>query len=226
MKYRIVPWVTVWSDELVPTETRWLKPGRDMLRCGDRRDQNYFMGVLWQPDLNQQGMGHPIFGLSHTGRQRQAMLQLRCQVCGKLITDRRLTWLMPEAEWGGEFQQRRLTNTPPTCRACQSAAGRLCPRLRNDGYVRFTAAAAKPWGVVGDLYHPALRTRDLWVPFGHRALAHLVARQIVVNLDDVRSGSRRDVERQPLTEMQRRRRRHRTWRQDLLNSDVDQRGRR
>jgi len=182
----IVPWITLWSGEVVSPQSTFVDLGVDRLRYSDPQDDDTFMDVLWRRELNRQGSGGPIWGQVHARRQRQAMLEHRCQVCGEALPSTNVPWLMPRAEWDNNLPQLSCTNNPPTCERCWPIAAARCPHLRAKGFVKFYVAMVKPWGVLGDIYHPAIQERGMWVSFDRRrALSHLIARQLLVQLTGI-----------------------------------------
>lgn len=67
---QLVPWTSPWTGELTGFEVR----------------REHYLGdrfAICQRDA--MGEGAPIFGSAHYQRQRQAIVQGRCDVCGKLI---------------------------------------------------------------------------------------------------------------------------------------------
>lgn len=137
--------------------------------------------------------GTPEYAHLHTLRQRHAMLRSMCQVCGRSArTSRGISWLLIAYEWRllstateGSFVP---TGNPPTCLQCRPLAMRLCPALRTQGAVAFTAAHARPVGVTADVLpsrgsgppvtEVVLFTEPEW-------LARTLAKQLLVELIDI-----------------------------------------
>lgn len=95
----IAPWVTIWSDEIIPVTDIYIVPGLDRLRYLDENPSDWFMGVLWHRE--RIGMtGHPIFSQVHSRRQRRAMTNPQCQVCGTRLPKRNIPWLFSTYEVG------------------------------------------------------------------------------------------------------------------------------
>lgn len=110
-----LPWVVPWSDE-----------ARFALHPSAR-----FPGLLEivQPDAPS---GVPKLSGMNVMRQRQGVLDHRCQVCGR-ATDREDRFLFPTTT--GALQKvkgrlRYLSHFPPVHSACADIARRLCPHLR------------------------------------------------------------------------------------------------
>lgn len=109
----IVPWIVGWSGEehfeLRPC--RWVE-GRV---------------ALWMPHLPN--TGRPNFAKPHTVRQRRAMAERRCSVCGEPAPIDDLWWFRK-----GRVEGRMFTTTePPLHRHCAEQALQLCPNLKGRG---------------------------------------------------------------------------------------------
>ncbi len=180
----VVPWVTLWSGEVIPTKQTVILPSPDGLGYASPRSSDFFMGALWHRELDKPGSGGPVWSQVHGGRQRAAMLEVRCQVCGEKLPATDIPWLMPAKEWQGEFATKRITNTPPTCEECWSIAEARCPHLREKGFVRFYARSLEPWGYLAGLYHPLVKRSGLWVRFGEKVVPHIIAKQLIVKIVD------------------------------------------
>jgi hypothetical protein len=75
--------VTLWSGErdgAMPVV--WRRRGRGIGYADERSYDRDGEGVLWSRVASQPGRGKPLLGKVHSLRQRVAMAQLRCQVCG------------------------------------------------------------------------------------------------------------------------------------------------
>lgn len=110
-----IPYVAYWSDEL---------------------DRDYV--VRPDPLLDDQlalfsqgtrGVGRPVLGIMNEQRQREVVIQGRCQVCANLIKRKR--WLVTFGQneiVGGEVVP--LIREPWACTGCMVAAVRVCPGLK------------------------------------------------------------------------------------------------
>ncbi len=97
-----------------------------------------FPGLRELTQKDAQGEGEPQLVGMHLGRQRRAILNHLCQVCGEPTT-RGDRFLFPSVT--GTFlkvkgRARYATHMPPVHGACAERAMRMCPHLRG--------AAAKP----------------------------------------------------------------------------------
>lgn len=61
--------------------------------------------VLWVRQVSASPHGRPMFGKIHAARQRQAVLQLLCQVCGGQPdrSDNGILWLLPGTAPAGQL---------------------------------------------------------------------------------------------------------------------------
>ncbi len=112
-----VPWSSAWTVEI----EFHVVPSRD------------FPGMLDLIQKEAQGEGEPLFAAMHLMRQRRAMMQHLCHVCGKRTPpdDR---WLFPLQSGGmvpmGDGTQLYGGNVPPVHLKCALNAKVLCPHLR------------------------------------------------------------------------------------------------
>lgn len=188
-KGAVVPWVAQWTGEL-PTDS-FIVAGEgpmSMVLYPDRRPGDWFMGVLWW----RQGIGRagePQFAQLNTYRQRAALLRRRCQVCGRsLPKEGPLShWLMGRGQIE-LVEGVALTTNPPTCEECVPVALRMCPHLMSGDVQLLRVRAYEPWGVQGEaaarVNGEIRRTHTVRMPFGHRGISTVVAKQLVVALTD------------------------------------------
>ena len=117
---------------------------------GDR-DEN---GILWRRVTSHQGQGQPLFGKVHSARQRRAMLEMRCQVCGEPAdrTDEGTLWILQDrrADWP-RWPENLQAVEPPICLPCARLSRKLCPALRK-GAVTVRVGHAPVSGVYGVRY--------------------------------------------------------------------------
>jgi hypothetical protein len=184
-----VPYVVLWSAERV-TAARALTVRPDGCGLGYRgeepRDRDR-QGVLWARTRNAPGEGEPRFGAMHPARQRQAMVDKLCQVCGGPADRTSRGWLFLLPGTDGETQSEAgLSTKPPLCEPCARLALRHCPRLTNP--VALRVRRPRVWGVFGDHYVPgpnglAALPTDGYMPYGHPARRWFLASQLVLDLE-------------------------------------------
>jgi hypothetical protein len=156
----VVPYTTRWSAEHTEPVTvieRFGRPGIGFSK--ERITDRDPLGVLWQRVVSQPGQGQPEFGQVHSGRQRRAMRELLCQICGSPADQNELgtLWLLPDyegyrADWPG-WPERLATPEPPVCHPCAHTAVRLCPAL-SKGYLVLRVGRPLLTAVRGALYAP------------------------------------------------------------------------
>lgn len=105
-----VPWNAVWSGEqrYEIRPCRWVQ-GRL---------------ALWSP--HAPGEGTPVFAKPHTVRQRRAIAEMRCSVCGDVTAKNDRWWFKL-----GRIQEGYLMTTEsPVHKTCADHALKVCPHLR------------------------------------------------------------------------------------------------
>ncbi|MEU5299776.1 hypothetical protein ACH4YO_07810 [Streptomyces noursei] len=154
-----VPFITAWEFEkmLIPKLGIRVAPGggAHLIFADETATDRDEHGVLWARQGLARGQGKALFPDVHAYRQKRAMFDLLCQVCGgKTIEedfDRQL-YVMNSAK-GLPIQEGELTTAPPVCRGCAPEAAVSCPRLK-DRYVAAYAEWNHSWGVSGILINP------------------------------------------------------------------------
>lgn len=182
-----VPYVTLWSGEQngpMPVVAR--RNGGGIRYADERAYDRDEHGVLWARTPSQPGRGRPRFGQVHSLRQRLAMTQLRCQICGGPAdrTPAGVLWLIdahPDELLPGNEQ----TAHPPICRPCAHRATHACPHLR-DRFTTVRVRAFAPSGVNGVLYAPRtpapVPLEAAFIPFGDPRTPWVRAHQLIVRL--------------------------------------------
>ncbi|MFD5029379.1 hypothetical protein ACFWM0_02950 [Streptomyces sp. NPDC058405] len=153
------------------------------------RDSN---GVLWTRTPSQPGKGRPEYGKIHPHRQRNAMEQLLCQVCGR-PADRNqdgTLWLLGEDLQDPVIptgQTGILTAHPPLCLPCAHTSVGACPHLRKQ-YVALRVRHTEHAGVRGALYRPAVprpvAIDAVGIAFDDQLIHWVRAGQLLVRLTD------------------------------------------
>jgi hypothetical protein len=214
-KGRPVPWVAQWTGE-VPRKPR-PQVRYEPAPGGGRRlaYQDATEADWWAPTDNHEAVlwrrtgtgrqGEPQYAMLNTIRQRQAMTELLCQVCGRsAATAGGTVWLMHSIEWqiltGGRSGSDPIwaqavtgpdgmtpaTTNPPTCASCWRTAARMCPSIRKHGAVALVVGAARPVAVTGDVFPAGAGIPEpRRVDFGDDEANRTIARLLVVELDDV-----------------------------------------
>ncbi|RKN46841.1 hypothetical protein D7294_01080 [Streptomyces hoynatensis] len=147
-------------------------------------------GVLWARVRPQPGSGRPDFRTMHPTRQRRAMLELLCQVCGRPADRNGRGWLFalrhpgPDEDIPG-WPEGLLCSKPPVCAPCAHLAARHCPHLGEPAFVR--VRKPRVWGVFGGFFTPRPQgglsaSEDDHVPYGHPATHWFLANQLVLEL--------------------------------------------
>jgi hypothetical protein len=105
-----------------------LEPTADGLACRNAtvadRDGD---GVLWALTTSSPGLGEPLYSAVHSIRQRRAMRNLLCQVCGEPASphtapdrdDEEVLWLIgADGERWHDWPEGCLTAQPPVHSSC------------------------------------------------------------------------------------------------------------
>lgn len=153
------PYVTAWSAEqdlpcaLVERPDGGIGYAKELLSDRDRN------GVLWQQTAVRPRAGRPEFARVHPLRQRRAMEQLLCQVCGGPADQSEgVLWLLRDYrdDWP-RWPDGMASVEPPICLPCVEVAGRMCPALQR-GAVAVRVTDCPIAGVRGVLYRQGVLT--------------------------------------------------------------------
>ncbi|WP_030746653.1 hypothetical protein [Streptomyces sp. NRRL F-5135] len=182
-----VPYIAKWSAEQAP-RMRVVTKGRGIGYADERPYGRDTDGVLWTRAPSQPGKGRPEFGKVHALRQRRAMLELLCQVCGRPAdrTADGVLWLVSEDLHAMAPPPLDLTTThPPLCVPCALRSVRACPHLRSR-YVALRARTFAPAGVQGALHRPGhpspTAVKATGVAFGDPLIHWVRAGQLIMRL--------------------------------------------
>ncbi|RKN40124.1 hypothetical protein [Streptomyces hoynatensis] len=187
-----VPYVARWSGESVVTqEALRVRPdGRGLAYRDESAGDRDRRGVLWARLLEEPGSGQPDFRTMHPARQRRAMLERLCQVCGGQADRTGRGWLFvlrrpTPAGDRPDWPEGLLSTKPPVCGPCAHLAAEHCPHLGEPAFVR--VRKPRVWGVFGGLFVPGPGGRlaaggDADLPYGHPAAPWFLANQVVVEL--------------------------------------------
>jgi hypothetical protein len=153
----VVPYITAWSDEKPLPNDVIVRPGVGIAFADETSRDRDSNGVLWTRVPSRPGQGRPVFGQTHSRRQRRAMRRLLCQVCG-CPADRNkdgVLWLLRDHREDWENWPEGMASTePPVCMKCAVLAARMCPALRS-GHVAIRVRRFPISAVRGVRYRPA-----------------------------------------------------------------------
>jgi hypothetical protein len=184
-----VPFVTLWSGEQAGAmRVVWRRRGRRIGYADERSYDRDERGVLWSRVASRPGRGRPMFGQIHSRRQRIAMAQLLCQVCGGPAdrSDAGVLWLI-DADSRELLPHAEETAHPPVCRPCALSSVRVCPHLRSAvTAVRVRSfAPSRVNAVVYGLTPSGPRAVDTaLVAFGSPLMPYVRAHQLLMRLAD------------------------------------------
>lgn len=155
---RPIPHITpLKGEEILPWSSLIIRPdGRGIGYRHELPDDRDKFGVLWQR-LTPRPTSRPIplFNQVHPARARDAMLQMRCQVCLKDPSRTRAgTLFIIQPEKGRDMRfwpDTEYTIHPPTCLPCTQQALIHCPFVRDAKALR--VKNPRPWGVFGTEYY-------------------------------------------------------------------------
>jgi len=202
----VVPYITAYERERVldpPLVVRRGPQGAFLAYQDELPHDRTHWGVLWvrQALPPKARRGRPRFQDVHALRQRRAMLDMLCQVCGKpaMASDERLLFLMRDV--GEPIREGETTASPPVCVPCARISVQACPHLRR-GAMAAWVAHAPSWGVSGVLYDP--RTVQpvpgdelVDVPYEDPHIRWVLAARQVVELQGVTPVNLEDLEEGP-----------------------------
>ncbi|MEU2740202.1 hypothetical protein ABZ656_33815 [Streptomyces sp. NPDC007095] len=130
----IVPFIASWSSEIAADDPAVIcRPFLDGIGySGEIASDRDERGVLWLRRRESRKVGDPLYGAVHSGRQRRAMAELLCQVCGEPADqdDRGVLWMLENnrEDWQG-WPEDLLTTHPPACLGCLRKAREECPHM-------------------------------------------------------------------------------------------------
>jgi hypothetical protein len=147
--------MAAWSTET--SRSRKVVAGRRGIRFADEQPADRSKGVLWATKKVAPRVGRPEYATVHPQRQRWAMQQQLCQVCGKPASRTALgtLWLVEDhhSDWSG-WPERMITVHPPLCLPCACKAVEECPHLLDTGWAAVRVRASEVCGVMGTAYQP------------------------------------------------------------------------
>ncbi|MGW8889101.1 hypothetical protein [Streptomyces sp. NPDC055749] len=195
----LVPYITARegeeADSFLSLRATFDRTGTARLGYWDEgREDRDLRGVLWSRVSQSIGddrlpTGEPQWRLVHPSRQRETMLQLRCQVCvGNARTPDGTLFLESKKDGVPPSSTTVRTAQPPVCRRHALIASKRCPYLAKHGSVALLAQSAPLYGVIGtphaysDHGLQVLAADDVPVPYGDPSLRWLLASQLVRTL--------------------------------------------
>ncbi|MET9669637.1 hypothetical protein ABZY19_30450 [Streptomyces sp. NPDC006475] len=206
----LVPYITARegeeADSFLSLRATFDATGRSRLGYWDEgRDDRDVRGVLWSrvsQSIGDNGLptGEPKWRLVHPARQRETMLQLRCQVCvDNARTPDGVLFLESKKDGAPTASTTVWTAQPPVCRRHAHVAAKQCPYLAEHGSVALLVQSAPLYGVIGTPHEytgngvHVLAGDDIPVPYGDPTLRWFLASQLVrtlraftvVDLDDL-----------------------------------------
>ncbi len=184
---QVVPWVSRWTGEVQNTSVavRLTRAGAEVA-YEDGNELRGRNGVLWQREGIDRS-GEPMFGVVNTHRQAAALRKLLCDVCGRRIDGRPISWLVPDALLTQDGDDV-LTTQAPTCPDCEPIAMSLCPFLgrRTAKLWRARVIEHDIFGVSGftltvpEGTNTPRPTRGLFPYADYPSMRHILAQQEVV----------------------------------------------
>jgi hypothetical protein len=149
-----VPWIARWSAEVVsprPAFGFWITADGMRVTFLDERPEDRIDGVLWLRENDAPGQGTPDWATVQSHRQRACQVEGRCQVCGRVIDERPVTWLIPKIPMRKTTTGTIITDVAPTCTDCLQLARVSCPYLLAKDHVAFNVYDWRPSAVFGDV---------------------------------------------------------------------------
>ncbi|MGW5731734.1 MULTISPECIES: hypothetical protein [Streptomyces] len=162
MRSSVIPYITARegeeADSLPALRASFDAAGVSRLSYWDETAQDRDVrGVLWARVTQSLGAdrlptGAPRWRLIHPARQRECMLNFRCQVClGDARSPEGLLFL--ESKKDGvpvsTLSATVRTAQPPVCRQHARTATERCPHLAAHGHVALLTQSAPLFGVIG-----------------------------------------------------------------------------
>ncbi|MGW4201827.1 hypothetical protein [Streptomyces sp. NPDC004726] len=194
--------MAAWSGETVIEAPVVRRPGRrGGIAYADElaSDRGEFDALLYRGrrPAPRGGRGRPLFASVHPNRQRRAMRQLLCQLCGtpaSYTPGHGVLWLLDgtPGDHAPGWPEGVTTAHPPVCVPCAAQAVRQCPHLAVKGFTAIRVRYPRSYGYHGRLYTPDLTrpgsptllvvAETVEVPYEDPRLPWLLAAQSVVRL--------------------------------------------
>jgi len=190
-KGRPVPYITAWRDEVLQ-QPPVIASQSGIVYAGGPADRGRGEdGLLWRLWDDIQGSGEPQWTDVHAPRQRKAMRDFLCQVCGGPAdrNEQGVLWLLEDgSDQGHRWPNGFFTVHPPVCRPCAPIAAAHCPHLRRKGVVAVRVGTIILDAVYGQRYYRSrlgLVAGDKDVFFTRTwAAKWVVVGQVAATLDD------------------------------------------
>lgn len=177
----VVPWVTIWSAEMLLVNTVQMTSRGVVARYEERRWGLCLMALPNNP------AGRPEWRSTHSSRQRRCMFALRCQVCGNKI-EGLPTFIIPQGDAADQWSGEGLTKQPPVCEPCLEAAMVWCPHLAHVPPSAIVRGRPRLVGMTGDVMDPLTGEleADMWIaldaPPEYKAL--FIGRELIVAVEE------------------------------------------
>ena len=150
-----IPWVAAWSGGVPSKEESAVQVSRNpqtgelwIFQGPNSPQEREANGILWARE-----------GIARTGepldtdsiyRQRAAMRKKICRICGQVIKQPVIHWLLGPGQLEFDDNGDALTVTPPTCDDCADIASDLYPQL-TEACMTVKVLSYELWGVWGDV---------------------------------------------------------------------------
>lgn len=156
----VVPYITAWSEEqlLSPPIVRRGTLFPAIAYADETPHDRDSFNMLWVRlrlvPRRRRGVPRLTEAHDHAYRQRRAMNDMLCQVCGWPPADPQGPYLFLMRNTGGPIREGELTAGPPVCVPCSAIAVQQCKALAPDRWTAAWVRYAPAWGVYGLVHDP------------------------------------------------------------------------
>lgn len=152
----VVPYITAYrAESLLPCPLVRRADGPGVGYADERGEDRDSFGTLWVRVREGEGrLGQPLPEVAHPLRQRRAMDDMRCRVCGRPPADPGGPYLFLLRGGCGPVREGERTAVPPVCVPCAAIVGRSCRAPWGGRWAAAWVTCAPVWGVYGTVHHP------------------------------------------------------------------------
>jgi hypothetical protein len=178
----VVPWIAVWTGERFGPQMEERREGLEPVGNVQYARREYGTWALSAPTNRT---GQPLFGLTASRRQREAMERQLCQVCGRSPKESKVAhvWVVPDIEPHDWLWADGKVLNASTCEDCLRYAIRVCPFLLGGKVLAAFTGRSRVVAMTGSMRDPRTGAWEtVIVGLGDIALPWMLGRELVVEV--------------------------------------------